>query len=119
MIAQVADLPVITPAALATLLSKDSVQMKMFSKTSAQALFLILAIPALQGCMFTDEQLDAETNRYSGSNAHPIVVRNGKAIAPKCGRWGDVTDTRHNLQSPNHGCAVQHNIAVMMANPKR
>lgn len=36
-----------------------------------------------------------------------------------CGQWDrDMTDTSDNHPSPNHGCAVQANIAAMVANPE-
>jgi pilus assembly protein CpaD len=37
----------------------------------------------------------------------------------KCGQWTeDATETADNMMSPNHGCAVQANIAAMVANPE-
>jgi pilus assembly protein CpaD len=36
-----------------------------------------------------------------------------------CGDWsGDASDTEDNLPLPNFGCAVQHNIAAMVDNPR-
>lgn len=36
-----------------------------------------------------------------------------------CGQWSaDMTDTMGNGPSPNHGCAVQANIAAMVADPE-
>jgi len=36
-----------------------------------------------------------------------------------CGDWSEnVADTASNLPMPNFGCAVQHNIAAMVANPR-
>jgi pilus assembly protein CpaD len=36
-----------------------------------------------------------------------------------CGDWSrDATDTEDNLPMPNFGCAVQHNIAAMVDNPR-
>lgn len=36
-----------------------------------------------------------------------------------CGEWNtDMTETSNNYSSPNHGCAVQANIAAMVANPE-
>jgi pilus assembly protein CpaD len=36
----------------------------------------------------------------------------------KCGQWTeDATETENNMLTPNHGCAVQANIAAMVANP--
>ena len=37
----------------------------------------------------------------------------------KCGQWTeDATETENNMLAPNHGCAVQANIAAMVANPE-
>ena len=37
----------------------------------------------------------------------------------KCGQWAeDTTETDSNRLAPNHGCAVQANIAAMVANPE-
>lgn len=36
-----------------------------------------------------------------------------------CGQWpDDATDTEENMLTSNHGCAVQANIAAMVANPE-
>jgi pilus assembly protein CpaD len=41
------------------------------------------------------------------------------ARTKRCGEWTrDMTQTSANLPSPNHGCAVQANIAAMVANPE-
>lgn len=40
------------------------------------------------------------------------------AVAPECGYWEE--DQAHNVDnanSPNFGCATQHNLALMVANP--
>jgi pilus assembly protein CpaD len=37
----------------------------------------------------------------------------------KCGQWTeDTTETDSNMLAPNHGCAIQANIAAMVANPE-
>lgn len=41
------------------------------------------------------------------------------AAAPPCGDWSrDISWTSANLNPPNFGCATQHNIAVMVADPR-
>jgi pilus assembly protein CpaD len=35
-----------------------------------------------------------------------------------CGDWSNAEDTEANLPMPNFGCAVQHNIAAMVADPR-
>jgi hypothetical protein len=91
--------------------------MKMNTKKILQATLLLAMLPLVQACMFGGEELAADDARFGGSKNYPIVVRNGKAQVEKCGVWEDVTETSQNLLSPNHGCAVQHNIAAMMAKP--
>jgi pilus assembly protein CpaD len=42
-----------------------------------------------------------------------------KANADSCGDWSkDLSFTMENDTSPNFGCAVQHNIAAMVADPR-
>lgn len=42
-----------------------------------------------------------------------------RAVSPPCGRWSEnLADTYDNRQAPNFGCAEQHNIAVMIADPR-
>jgi len=41
------------------------------------------------------------------------------AVSPDCGDWStSVADTASNLPPPNFGCATQHNIAAMVADPR-
>ena len=59
--------------------------------------------------------------RYKGSASSPVrlsyVSAYGQSL--KCGQWpDDATDTEENMLTPNHGCAVQANIAAMVANPE-
>ena len=42
-----------------------------------------------------------------------------RAVSPACGNWSEnLADTYDNRQQPNFGCAVQHNIAAMIADPR-
>ena len=58
---------------------------------------------------------------YGGGHGAPVVVsyvRTYAATKP-CGDWSeDLTDTELNTAYPNFGCAQQHNIAAMVANPE-
>jgi type IV pilus biogenesis protein CpaD/CtpE len=81
---------------------------------------LALVLP-LAGCAATDQwaQDDLPLTPYGGSKLHPIKVVGNKATVDDCGQWDvDGTDTDHNLFTPNHGCAVQANIAAMAARPR-
>lgn len=40
------------------------------------------------------------------------------AHSDECGEWSDVSDTASNLPTKNFGCATQHNIAAMVADPR-
>ena len=58
---------------------------------------------------------------YGGAASAPVrlsfVSSYGQSL--KCGRWPeDTTETDNNMLTPNHGCAVQANIAAMVANPE-
>lgn len=41
-----------------------------------------------------------------------------EAKAPHCGDWNNISHTGSNLPMENFGCATQHNLAVMVADPK-
>jgi pilus assembly protein CpaD len=41
------------------------------------------------------------------------------AIPPECGDWSeDLGSNRERVSHPNFGCATQHNLAVMVDNPR-
>jgi type IV pilus biogenesis protein CpaD/CtpE len=78
----------------------------------------LLACFALMGCSAAVIQEEARFEPYSGSDAHPIKVSGGKAYTEKCGDWSeDSTYSPTNSHMKNHGCAVQQNIAAMIADP--
>jgi pilus assembly protein CpaD len=57
---------------------------------------------------------------YRGSAGSPVKVSFNKTFAKTrpCGDWSiDASQTRSNLWTPNHGCAVQTNFAAMLSNP--
>jgi pilus assembly protein CpaD len=41
-----------------------------------------------------------------------------EAKAPHCGDWNNISHTGSNLPMENFGCATQHNLAVMVADPR-
>jgi hypothetical protein len=95
---------------------------KSFSPKMTRSLgtvFLFLALP-LAGCV-TDQWAEDDTplTPYGGSKLHPIKVVGNKATVDDCGLWPiDSTDSQSNVMLPNHGCAVQANIAAMTAYPQ-
>jgi pilus assembly protein CpaD len=85
----------------------------------ALALAATLLVVPLAGCVTDDIVTQDDTIMpYGGSKMHPIKVVNGQAMVEPCGQWPeDLSDSSSNGMSPNHGCAVQANIAAMAANP--
>jgi type IV pilus biogenesis protein CpaD/CtpE len=80
---------------------------------------LVLALP-LAGCA-ADQWAEDDTPfvPYGGSKTHPIKVVGNKATVADCGEWSiDSTESQSNMLLPNHGCAVQANIAAMAAYPQ-
>jgi Pilus biogenesis CpaD protein (pilus_cpaD) len=78
---------------------------------------------ALGGCMMHDGgELNADSNMaYGGSERHPIrVSADGKrAYVKECNDWSEnIMNNTDNTFLDSHGCAVQANIAAMIANPK-
>ena len=88
------------------------------SRNWASALF-VLVLP-LAGCATDDwAKEDNAFKPYGGSKAHPIAVVGNKASVQGCGEWSrDGADVGDNELLPNHGCAVQANIAAMTAYPQ-
>jgi pilus assembly protein CpaD len=57
---------------------------------------------------------------YKGAASGPVKISYNqlRAKTEECGDWSrDVTETRFNELATNHGCAVQSNIAAMLADP--
>jgi pilus assembly protein CpaD len=58
---------------------------------------------------------------YNGGRTAPVVVSFARhfASSPECGDWSQsITETGHNEPHANFGCAQQHNIAALVANPQ-
>jgi type IV pilus biogenesis protein CpaD/CtpE len=97
--------------------------LKRISSSISQSwvpLLLAVALP-LAGCAATDQwaQDELPIAPYGGSKLHAIKVVGNRASVEDCGQWDmDSTETDYNLMMPNHGCAVQSNIAAMAANPR-
>jgi type IV pilus biogenesis protein CpaD/CtpE len=92
--------------------------MSLVKNSYVLMLSVVLAAP-LAGCANDLLAEDDKLQPYGASKAHPILVQNGKASVPDCGMWPDnLADTSSNELNPNHGCAVQANIAAMAAYPE-
>jgi pilus assembly protein CpaD len=58
---------------------------------------------------------------YNGGRNAPVIVSFARHFAstPECGDWSrSVTETGYNEAYANFGCAQQHNIAALVADPK-
>ena len=58
---------------------------------------------------------------YQGGRTAPVVVSFARhfASSPECGDWSQsITETGHNEPYANFGCAQQHNIAALVADPQ-
>lgn len=58
---------------------------------------------------------------YQGGRNAPVVVSFARhfASSPECGDWSrSVTETGYNEPHANFGCAQQHNIAALVADPR-
>jgi pilus assembly protein CpaD len=92
-------------------------RMTTFSKKLAAPLVAAAAL-VLAGCSAQDIAMENKYQQYGGSDKYPIKVAHGKAHVKECGDWSDdATYTPTNEQLGSHGCAVQSNIAAMVADP--
>ena len=58
---------------------------------------------------------------YQGGRTAPVVVSFARhfASSPECGDWSQpITQTGYNEPHANFGCAQQHNIAALVADPR-
>jgi pilus assembly protein CpaD len=57
---------------------------------------------------------------YSGSSSSPVEVSfvTTVAVTEECGSWNNLAAQGNNESYDNFGCAHQHNIAAMVANPQ-
>lgn len=58
---------------------------------------------------------------YPAPSSAPVRLAYVKSFAhtKPCGDWSmDLTQSSQNIDMPNHGCAVQSNIAAMLSNPE-
>jgi type IV pilus biogenesis protein CpaD/CtpE len=88
------------------------------AKLLATSVISILCV-SLSGCV-SDDMSDVSTLKpFGGSKQHPIVIKGGKASVADCGDWSEnLAQTEQNTFAPNHGCAVQSNIAALAAYPE-
>jgi Pilus biogenesis CpaD protein (pilus_cpaD) len=84
----------------------------------APAAFLSVATLALTGCI-AEDTLYADSYHQPSQATEIYTLQAMKAKKLKCGNWpADLVDTHDNTQYYNYGCAVQSNIATMIADPR-
>jgi pilus assembly protein CpaD len=69
---------------------------------------------------FAETSIAVEAFQADEGGEPPIRVSYLRFVAdgPECGYWPtNLADERQNLPYPNLGCATQHNLAAMVANP--
>lgn len=70
---------------------------------------------------FSEASIQVEAyNQEGGGHEAPIKVSYLRYVAegPECGQWPEnLAYSPNNLPHPNLGCATQHNLAAMVANP--
>jgi len=69
---------------------------------------------------FSETAIAVEAYHAGGKTSAPIRVSYLRYVAeaPVCGYWPtNLAEQRDNGNYPNYGCANQHNLAVMVANP--
>jgi len=69
---------------------------------------------------FQDSSIAVEAYRGSDRQAQPIKITYLRYVAegPVCGTWPtNLAREPNNVPYPNFGCASQHNLAAMVANP--
>jgi pilus assembly protein CpaD len=67
-------------------------------------------------------QIELYSYQAAGSDAAPIRLSFGTlaaSVESQCGDWNeDIAETGENRNYRNFGCATQHNLAAMIANPQ-
>jgi hypothetical protein len=80
---------------------------RLLAMTLAAAVCLPLA-----GCLNAGDPWGEGSMAYTADEMYPAAARK------PCGQeWPDLANDESNHFSPNHGCAVNSNIAAMIANP--
>jgi hypothetical protein len=71
----------------------------------------------LGGCVM-DDALNDDGLHAAPHSSQTYTLQAARSGQSKCGLWpDDLTETSQNTRYANHGCAVQHNIAAMIADP--
>ncbi|MEP6826506.1 MAG: CpaD family pilus assembly lipoprotein [Aestuariivirga sp.] len=96
-------------------------KIKLLNTPTPLAGLLIIAALALPGCVADDLKADDSVRApVQASDNYPITLTKGakKLAVRPCGDWSkDLADTSDNTSYPNLGCAVQTDLAAMIADP--
>jgi pilus assembly protein CpaD len=77
----------------------------------------ISAIAGRYGLMISDQA--PVTDGYVNAGTTRIVVSRSRATVPGCPNWSAKSDLNfNNATSTNYGCAINSNVAAMVANPE-
>jgi pilus assembly protein CpaD len=80
------------------------------------------AVSVLHANRVPSGQIEVYSYQAAGGDAAPIRLTFGAltaSVESQCGDWGeDVAETAENRNYRNFGCATQHNLAAMIANPQ-
>jgi hypothetical protein len=96
-----------------------------FNSSAARRIGAALALGAswlLAGCNMSDPDWDTDPRSSAFYDRYPIKVKTVQgrqvAVTKECGDWSEnLAYSPANRPYPNHGCALQNNIAAMVANP--
>ena len=93
------------------------IQATSLLRSSATVLTVLCGI-ALSGCALSDLEADDTIKPVAMSAQYPIKTANGRTLVRPCGNWSaNLADTASNETPSNMGCAVQYNIAALLAHP--
>jgi pilus assembly protein CpaD len=91
------------------------------SRNEVAAMAVVGEIRALAADIgFGEASMVIQPYHDEGRSQPPVRLTFSRYVAegPDCGRWPTNLGTTHrNLTYPNFGCAMQHNLAAMVANP--
>ena len=94
------------------------IQTNSFPRVATVALSLT-ACTLLSACAISDLQADDTFKPVAMSARYPIHAVDDRAVVRTCGDWStNLAETATNEPPDNMGCAVQTNIAAMIAHPQ-
>jgi len=78
---------------------------------------IVAALASRHGLLLSDDA--PQTSGYVEAGTARIIITRSKASVPGCPDWSANSDTNlRNGTSSNYGCAINSNLAAMVANPE-